>query len=451
MLVSHTESSPQSRSRQSPAKRALGGILLAVLAALAGCSRAPETRYEPGVGRLRLLEAAGETRPAVAAQLDAAIGRGGSLSHALTQVAGMPAAAADPWIHALATVLDLRRLRPDDRLRVELDAPGNVARIEIMRNRAERYEAVRTASGSLMARRIPVLTENRVRRVSGAVETSLFDAMLESGGDAELVARTADLLAYDVDFFTDPRPGDHFDVLVEETWAEGERIESGAILLARYEGERASQTAYRFMLPGGRADYYDATGSSVRKALLRSPLNYRRVTSHFSHRRRHPISRTYHAHLGVDFAAPLGTPVVAVGDATVTFAGYKGANGNLVILRHANGYETYYLHLSRFAAGVRRGQRVAQGQVIGAVGATGAATGPHLDFRVKHRGRFLDPLKLTLPPGPPVPAGSRPAFTAEQERLLALIGQIAPGEVMPVQKPVNYASDAATAGAPSTL
>jgi murein DD-endopeptidase MepM/ murein hydrolase activator NlpD len=411
------------------------------MALVAGCNLDPDALRQPGIGRLRLIEAAGGPGPAAADRLERTIGNHGSLSHALGAVAGLPASAVDPWVHALGGVLDLRRLRPEDRLLVEVTAPGTVARVELVRSKAERYEAMRSASGTLVARRIPILTESRIRRLAGEVKTSLYDAMLAAGGDGETVARVADLLAYDVDFLTDPRPGDRFDVLVEETWAEGEAVGGATVLLARYEGERARQTATRFITPDGRADYYDAAGSSLRKALLRSPLNYRRVTSHFSHRRLHPIRRAYHAHLGVDFAAPVGTPVVAVGDGTVTFAGYRGANGNLVIVKHPNGYETYYLHLNRFAAGVKHGVRIKQGQVIGGVGMTGAATGPHLDFRVKHRGRFLDPEKLTLPPGPPVPPGSRPAFAAEHERLLMLVARIAPGEALPAGELVDYASE----------
>ncbi len=394
----------------------------------------------PGMGEIRLLDASLlDQTMAVADRFEQEIGRHGSLSRALAGGAGIPAAAVDSWIHAFSDVLDLRRLRPDDRILVEFMESGSPARVELFRSPAERYEAVRTASGTLSARRIPVLKEERVRHLAGAVETSLYEAMLAAGGDGETVARMADLLAYDVDFFTDPRPGDRFDVLVEETWVEGERVGGGTILLARYEGQRAEQTAYRFTAPDGHVDYYDAAGASLRKALLRSPLSYRRVTSHFSNRRLHPIHRTYRPHWGVDFGAPIGTPVVAVGDGTVRFAGYKGANGNLVILKHPNGYETYYLHLHRFASGVRTGARVKQGQLIGTVGKTGVATGPHLDFRVKHRGRFLDPLKLTLPPGPPVPADSRLAYATEQSRLVALVSRIAPGEAVPASELVHYA------------
>lgn len=435
-----------------PAARLASGSLITLLVLLVACQAGPDTRRQTGVGRLRLIEAGDRSAPVAVERLERAIGNHGSLAHAMTQVAGLPASAVDPWVHALASVLDLRRLKPEDRLLVEVTSPGQVARIELVRSKAERYEAVRSANGALIARRIPVRTESRLRRLAGEVETSLYDAMIAAGGDGETVARMADLLAYDVDFLTDPRPGDRFDVLVEETWAEGEPVGGATILLARYEGERARQTAYRFLLPDGRADYYDAAGSSLKKSLLRSPLNYRRVSSHFSHRRLHPIRRTYHAHLGVDFAAPTGTPVVAVGDGTVTFAGYKGANGNLVIVKHANGYETYYLHLQRFARGVRRGVRVTQGQVIGGVGMTGSATGPHLDFRVKHRGRFLDPLQLTLPPGPPVPPGSRLAYAAECERLLALTNRLAPGEAIAVAALDRYAtSDPLPDRTPNTL
>jgi murein DD-endopeptidase MepM/ murein hydrolase activator NlpD len=366
-------------------------------------------------------------------RLGGGIGRRGGLSNTLARVADLPDSVLEPWIRALDEVLDLRRLRPEDRVLVELVA-GSLRRIELRRSVAERYEAVRTADGQLTARRVPVESERRMRHLAGEVETSLNDAMLAAGGSSEIVARVADILAYDIDFFTDPRPGDRFDVLIDEEWVEGQRIGGATILFARYEGQRASQTGYRFTDSSEHADYYDVSGSSLRKALLKSPLNYRRVSSHFSHRRFHPIYKTYRPHLGVDFAAPIGTPVVSVGDGKVTYAGYKGANGNLVKIRHGNGYETYYLHLRKVARGVRRGKRVTQGQVIGWVGSSGASTGPHLDFRVKHHGKFKNPLKLTLPPGPPVAEASRQAYASERARLLGLVGLIPPGEVVATQE-----------------
>lgn len=410
----------------------LGGLSALVLAP---CGRAPAPPLAPGIGLLRLVEvqalaAVGGPAAGSAQRLERAIGRHGSLAGVLAGMAGLPAAHLEPWVRALATVVDLRRLQPVDRLILERDRPGEVRRLELVRGPGERYEAVLSGRGPV-GRRIPVASERWVRRLGGEITTSFYDAVLGAGGDGELAARVADLLAADVDFLTDPRPGDRFDLLIEEGQVAGQRFGDPAILLARYAGERVRQVAYRFAGRDDRPGYYDASGSSLRKTFLKSPLNYRRVSSHFSRRRFHPIHRSYRPHLGVDFAAPAGTPVVVVGDGRVSFAGRKGENGNLVVVRHANGVETYYLHLQRIAAGVRNGARVAQGQVIGTLGATGTATGPHLDFRVKERGRFLDPLRLTQPPGPPIEAAVRPAFAAERARLDAWLGLLAPGEARP--------------------
>jgi murein DD-endopeptidase MepM/ murein hydrolase activator NlpD len=411
-------------------RRRIGLAIILALACFAGasCNREPSSSGgDTGEAGLTAPAPAEEQRAPVDRR-EGTIGRGGALATTLLKVAGLPASVLAPWIDAFGEVLDLRRLDPDDRVIVEL-AAGCLRRIELARSPRERYEVLRAGDDQApTARRVPVETERHVRHLAGTVQTSLYEALLAAGGSGETVARVADILAYDIDFFTDPRPGDRFEVLIEGEWLEGERLPGEVILYASYAGQRASQTGYRFAVPEGRADYYDLSGTSLRKALLKSPLNYRRISSTFSHRRLHPIYKVYRPHLGVDFAAPVGTPVVAVGDGTVTFAGSKGANGNLVTIRHAHRYETYYLHLRKIARGVRKGSRVEQGQVIGWVGSTGASTGPHLDFRVKHRGKFVNPLKLTLPPGPPVPAASREAYAAERTRLIGMLDLIPPGE-----------------------
>ncbi|MGD8394788.1 MAG: peptidoglycan DD-metalloendopeptidase family protein [Candidatus Eiseniibacteriota bacterium] len=354
----------------------------------------------------------------------APIGRGGSLFQSL-MAAGMSAQDAQPFLDALGEVVALKRLRPTDVVMVEAAPGGSVHRVEIERGPTERYEALAGADG-VVAARVDIAIEKHVRRLCGTVKTSLYEAVVEAGGHPELVVRMADLLAWDVDFYTDPRPGDHFDVLVEEHWLDGAYINDGPVLMVSYEGERASQSACRFVLASGEVGYFDRHGKSLRKALLKSPLNYRRISSTFSHRRRHPITGRYRPHLGVDFAAPRGTPVVAVGSGTVQHAQRKGANGNMVILDHPNGYQTYYLHLSGFGRGIRRGARVQQGQVIGYVGSTGRSTGPHLDFRVKRHQRFINPLKLTLPPGPPVPEAEIEQFEDVWARM-ALVRDCIPG------------------------
>jgi murein DD-endopeptidase MepM/ murein hydrolase activator NlpD len=194
------------------------------------------------------------------------------------------------------------------------------------------------------------------------------------------------------------RNGDTVKVIVEELWV-GEVFKGfGDILAAEVVINGSVHPAYRFE-HDGRADYFDSSGKSLRKALLKSPLKFKYISSRFSKRRRHPKLRIYRPHLGVDYAAPTGTPVSAAGSGTVVFAGYKGQNGRMVKIKHNNGYETYYGHLSRIPKKIRKWAKVSQGDVIGHVGSSGLSTGPHLDYRIKYKGKFVDPLKLKLPRG----------------------------------------------------
>jgi murein DD-endopeptidase MepM/ murein hydrolase activator NlpD len=203
---------------------------------------------------------------------------------------------------------------------------------------------------------------------------------------------------------------------------------------AEFVNEGRRIRAFRFATPGAEPAYYDDEGRSMKRLFLRSPFRFEpRITSGFSYRRMHPVLGTNRAHLGVDYGAPTGTPVIAVATGAVEFAGRSGGSGNMVRIRHTNGYETYYLHLSRFAKGMRRGARVSQGQVVGYVGATGLATGPHLDFRMRKNGVFVNPLleHRKLPPGDPVPAEHLVAFREARDRAL--------GRLLSASEPVMLA------------
>jgi murein DD-endopeptidase MepM/ murein hydrolase activator NlpD len=203
----------------------------------------------------------------------------------------------------------------------------------------------------------------------------------------------------------------------------------GAISAAELESDGRVLRAIRFTPPGGgKPGYYDENGRSLRRLFLRSPLKFDpRITSGFSRRRFHPVLKTSRPHLGVDYGAPTGAPVVAVASGGVVSATFDRANGRMVRLRHTQGYETYYLHLSAFAPGIRAGRRVAQGQLIGRVGSTGLATGPHLDYRLRKNGTFVNPVQehRNMPPGEPVPAEARAQFEVERDRALGLIGSAA--------------------------
>ncbi|MGC2418298.1 MAG: M23 family metallopeptidase [Candidatus Acidiferrales bacterium] len=225
--------------------------------------------------------------------------------------------------------------------------------------------------------------------------------------------------AYDLDFYTDARPGDTFRVVIEKKILEnGETADYGRILAAEYDNNGHAYRAVLFHDGYGDPAYYTPEGKSMKRMFLHSPLKFAApITSHFSYHRFHPILKEYRPHLGIDYGAPSGTPVQTIGDGRVIFAGRKGGDGNLVKVQHANGYTTFYMHLSRIL--VRDGQRVKQGQNIGLVGMTGLATGPHLDFRIEQHGTFLNFEKLKLPSSDPIARKDWNAFVAARDHALA--------------------------------
>jgi murein DD-endopeptidase MepM/ murein hydrolase activator NlpD len=269
--------------------------------------------------------------------------------------------------------------------------------------------------------------ETRTETVAGEINSSLFGAVEGAGESDQLAFDLAAIFEWDVDFNTELRPGDSFKVAVEKMYLEGRFSRYGHILGAQLDRGNRVLRAVRFDGPRG-PEYYTPAGVPLRKTFLRSPLKFARISSPFSHARLHPILKTVRPHLGVDFAAPTGTPVRAAANGVVVSAGRSGGYGKVVRLRHPRGMETLYGHLSRID--VKRGQRVKQGERIGAVGMTGLATGPHLDYRTIRNGVFVNPLKIQPPPAEPVPASSRVAFEAERDRELALLEPAAPTPIL---------------------
>jgi murein DD-endopeptidase MepM/ murein hydrolase activator NlpD len=257
--------------------------------------------------------------------------------------------------------------------------------------------------------------ETRLETVAGEIEDSLFASMTNLGEQEKLAELFADIFAGDIDFYTEIQPGDTFRLLVEKRYLNGSFRNYGSILAASITNQNKIHAGYRFEDEKGKAGYYAADGKSLKKSFLKSPLKFARITSRFSFARRHPILKVVRPHLGVDYAAPVGTPVQAVGAGVVVATGQSAGNGKMVKLRHVGGYETMYLHLSGIA--VRPGTRVDQSRVIGYVGATGLATGPHLDFRVFFHGRPIDPKKVIYPPNPPVPQSRFAQFASLRDRL----------------------------------
>jgi murein DD-endopeptidase MepM/ murein hydrolase activator NlpD len=286
--------------------------------------------------------------------------------------------------------------------------------------------------------------DTRIETFRGTIESSLFTAVEAAGASREreagaqestagltpaerydqLALDMADVFSWDVDFNTEVQRGDSFRVAVETMSLDGRFVRYGKILAAEFVRGERRHLAVRFEGEYG-AGYYHPDGTPLRRAFLRSPLKFNRISSRFTQRRFHPVLGVFRPHLGVDYAAPTGTPVHAAGDGIVTLAGWSGGYGQTVKLRHPNGYETLYGHLSRIL--VRHGQRVAQGTPIGRVGSTGLATGPHLDYRMQRNGAFVDPLRIVSPAAEPVRARERPLFAQAAGRALALLDGVNDG------------------------
>lgn len=255
--------------------------------------------------------------------------------------------------------------------------------------------------------------EIRARYAEATIESSLWNAMITNGLPADLALELSEIYAWTIDFFG-LQKDDSIRVYYEEQYVDSTRIGIGHIYAAHFYHGKRWQDAYWFENEDIRG-YFDGDGNSLRKAFLKAPLNYKRISSHFSYARKHPVLKIVRPHTGVDYAAPTGTPVVSIGDGVVIEKGYKGGGGHTVKIRHNSTYTTAYLHLSKYGKDLRVGSHVSQGQVIGYVGSSGTATGPHLDFRIWKNGCPIDPLKMESPPVEPVPAAYRTAFDSVVE------------------------------------
>ena len=265
----------------------------------------------------------------------------------------------------------------------------------------------------------PVLTETKYADVT--IRSSLWNDMIAAGAPPLLILSLSDIYAWTVDFFG-LQEGDRFRVVYDEKTCEGSVVAVDTVRYALFTSRGQDYPAVMFDQHDGGNIYWNEKGESMRKAFLKAPLHYSRISSGFSYARRHPVTRRVQPHTGVDYAAPKGTPVVTIGDGVVTSAKYEGAGGNVIRIRHNSVYSTAYLHLSRYASGIRAGKRVKQGDVIGYVGSTGRSTGPHLDFRVWKNGSPINPLKMQSPPAEPLKQENMEAFRAvlaQYERQMA--------------------------------
>ena len=320
-------------------------------------------------------------------------------------------------VQAMRPHIDFRKLKPQDELELHHDAAGDAVKLVYRQSPIDVVEATR-AGAEWAAARVEVPVDRQGVVVAGTLKDNLFESIERLGERPQLVLDFAEIFAWDFDFAADAQPGDRFRMVVEKVFANERFVKYGRILAAEYESEGRLHTGIYFKDTSG-GGYYTPAGESLRRAFLKSPLEFTRVSSTFSRGRRHPILGGIRPHLAVDYAAPLGTPIFAVADGTVESAGWSGGGGNTVVLRHRANFKSMYNHLSRFATGIRRGVTVRQRQVIGYVGSTGLSTGPHLDYRVIKDGRFVNPLKQSFLPGLPISASSRGDFAAARDALLA--------------------------------
>jgi murein DD-endopeptidase MepM/ murein hydrolase activator NlpD len=361
--------------------------------------------------------------------IDGKVGKTDTLGRVLKH-SGLTAAEADEVIRALSGTFDFRTMRAGQIYRIERGGDGRVKSFELTVSKLQTVRAERGGDGVLTGKASSSTTRIEVKALAGRIESSL-SATIKAGGESPaLVDLLVDVFAYDLDFYNDSHDGDTFRVIVERKLRAaddpesggkaGELIGYGKILAAEYAGKAGTFRTFWF------ADgYFNEAGESAEKTLLKTPLKFTRVSSGFDRSRMHPVLHTVRAHLGIDYAAPVGTPVWAAAGGVIEQRGEAGGAGNMVMIKHDGGIETAYMHLSKFADGQKVGQKVAAKTVIGYVGQTGLATGPHLHFGVKQNGDFIDPSKLAPVRTRTVGAKDHDAFKAQIDKLAAQLAAIA--------------------------
>lgn len=331
---------------------------------------------------------------------------------------GLSAADLQEVMHAGGEARTLRRLYPGDTLKLLVDSHGELQALHYDLD-AARTLRVRRSGAVFVADVLQRQIEVRVARASGVLDSSFYQAGKDAGLSDRLIMALADVFGWDIDFALDIRPGDSFTVLYDQDYVDGEKVDDGDIVAAEFVNQGHSFRAVRYTTPQGHTDYYSPDGHSMRKAFLRTPVVFTRISSYFNLHRLHPILHHIRPHKGVDYAAPMGTPVRATGDGKVVWRGRHGGYGNVIMLQHGPRYQTLYAHLSRFARSVHKGGYVKQGQVIGYVGMTGLATGPHLHYEFHVDGVYRNPLTVKLPQAAPIAARYRADFMVKTRPLIA--------------------------------
>lgn len=371
---------------------------------------------------LGILAPAAETASTPASEWNSVSVASGETLSILFEKAGLSANTLHAVINSSKGARAFTRLKAGQILEFKQSEQGELLGLRSQVSSLETIRIDRQGDAFLFSKEViePQLSN---RFASGSIDSSLFLAAQQAGLSHNLTMQMANIFGYDIDFAREIRRGDSFEVLFEEKHVDNQRVGTGNILAARFVNRGRTFTAVRYTDRQGHTSYYRADGTSMRKAFIRTPVEFARISSRFNPGRRHPVLNKIRAHKGVDYAAATGTPIKATGDGRVVHVGRKGGYGNTIVIKHGQTYQTLYAHMSRYAQGIRVGSNVAQGQTIGYVGMTGLATGPHLHYEFLVNGQHVDPLGIKLPVSDPIPKSERTAFMQISTQMMASLDQ----------------------------
>lgn len=336
---------------------------------------------------------------------------------------GLEAALLHRIVNSSKAAKSLAKIRPGQTLRFQFDDNDELTRLELHRNRVESLR-IAISDDAINVEEISKALDTQIATTSGIIESSLFIDGQKAGLSDTKIMELAEIFGWDIDFALEIRAGDQFRMVYEEQYLDGEKLRDGPILAAEFTNRGKTFRAIRYEDSKGEVGYFDDEGNSKRRAFIRTPIKFARISSRFNPKRWHPVLKRWRSHKGVDYAAPTGTPIKASGDGKVIFRGTKGGYGRTVILQHAGKYTTLYAHMSKYSGRAKVGKRVKQGQVIGYVGTSGLSTGPHLHYEFRVNGVHKDPLKVKLPKSLSLPKSELAAFSKATTPLLAKLESI---------------------------
>lgn len=358
-----------------------------------------------------------ELLPANPLQHIISVQNGDTLSTVFAKV-GLGATTLHAVLNSSKEAKQLSRLKVGQALEFKLSADGQLESLHSKLSDLESVALAKSGKGFTFKREL-IKPDVQTTYSHGVIKSSLFLSAKRAGLSHNLTMDLANVFGYDIDFAMDIREGDEFELIYEKKVVNGKQVGTGNILSARFTNRGKTYTAVRYTNKQGNSSYYSATGESMRKAFIRTPVDFARISSRFSTGRRHPVLNKIRAHKGVDYAAPRGTPIKAAGDGRITLAGRHGGYGNAVIIQHGQRYRTLYAHMNGFAKGIRSGGNVKQGQIIGYIGTTGLSTGPHLHYEFQVNGVHVDPLSQKLPMADPIASSEKARFMQLSKPLMA--------------------------------